>query len=190
MNKKLIRLAILFEKDMKCTILLQQTLDSYSWTNKLLDSISYEKWEQTPPVLETNVLWQTGHLLVSFYYNSILVIKGHQNDVMNSMPLGLYSELFTQAAPIESVGKVIPSKLYNDMKLLQAKSLELIAAMGDEELEKNLELSRYPHPIAKTKFDALDWNIKHTFWHCGQLGLLKRVVDRRSDFGLNLNIKR
>ncbi|WP_216824389.1 hypothetical protein [Emticicia sp. TH156] len=37
---------------------------------------------------------------------------------------------------------------------------------------------------SKTKFEALDWNIKHTLWHCRQIGLLKRVVDKRYDFGL------
>ena len=32
--------------------------------------------------------------------------------------------------------------------------------------------------------EALEWNINHTMYHCGQIGVLKRVVDARYDFGL------
>ena len=104
------------------------------------------------------------------------------------MPLGLYSQLFTDAMPANVIGKLVASQLHTDMKLLQEKSLEVIAAVSDDELANDLEPCGFPHPIAKTKLDALDWNIKHTFWHCGQLGLLKRVVDQRYDFGLNKSV--
>jgi len=40
------------------------------------------------------------------------------------------------------------------------------------------------HPLAKTKFDALDWNVKHTMWHCGQLGILVRIAGERFNFGM------
>jgi len=47
-----------------------------------------------------------------------------------------------------------------------------------------LGLTETKHPIAKNNFEALDGNIKHTLWHCGQLGILKRVLNERFDFGL------
>lgn len=169
---------------MKAQLLLQQTTDAYAWTKKLLYSIPYEKWETLPPVLETNVLWQAGHLLVSFYYHSILVISGHQPDILQTIPLRLYGQLFTQAAPVESINKVNPKQLFSDLTAMQEHSLNSIAKIAEEELEAALEPTGYPHPVAKTRFEALDWNINHTFWHCGQIGLIKRVVDQRYEFGL------
>jgi len=169
---------------MKIDLLLHQTADAYLWVNKLLESIPYKKWEVAPPILETHVLWQTGHLIVSFYYHSMLVIAGHQSEIMQTMPLRLYSQLFTQGSPSQAIDKVDPHQLYADLKTVQEKSLDIISKLKEDELEKVLEPTGYPHPVAKIKFEALDWNIKHTLWHCGQLGLLKRVVDQRYDFNL------
>jgi hypothetical protein len=66
---------------------------------------------------------------------------------------------------------------------MQGRSLEIIKELAPENLHAALEPTRIPHPIAKTKFESLDWNIKHTMYHCGQIGILKRVVDKRYDFG-------
>jgi hypothetical protein len=58
--------------------------------------------------------------------------------------------------------------------------------LTESDLESELEKTDTPHPIAKNKYEALDWNIKHTMWHCGQLGILKRIIDKRFDFGLHM----
>lgn len=58
--------------------------------------------------------------------------------------------------------------------------------MKESDLEQPLEPFIIEHPVAKTKQEAIDWNIKHTMWHCGQIGLLKRFLVKRHDFGLKL----
>lgn len=168
-------------------ILTKQTADAYEWTNKLVNSIPLDKWDQTPEVIESNISWQVGHLILSFYYHSIMVITGHRMDILQQVPMREYDKLFTHAAPIEAVGKTDPARLRDQLFLLQAKSLDTIRALSPEDLEKNIEPTGVPHPVAKTKFEAIDWNIKHTMWHCGQIGILKRVIDRRFDFGLQRN---
>ena len=80
------------------------------------------------------------------------------------MPLRLYGQLFTQAIPAESAGKVDLHQLFSYLTAMQQHSLDNIAKVNEEELEKDLEPTGYPHPVAKTKFEALDWNIKHTLW--------------------------
>lgn len=164
-----------------------QTADAYHWVNRLIDSIPAEKWEETPPVLETNVTWQIGHLLMSFYYHSILVVAGHQMDVVSKIPLKEYNELYTLAPAANSAGKVNPNSLREHLNLVQQKSIEVIQSLKSEDLEQALIPTPITHPIAKTKFEALDWNIKHSMYHCGQLGILKRVLDQRFDFGLRMN---
>lgn len=75
-------------------------------------------------------------------------------------------------------------KHYRNIRLLLVKkSIEIIKSLSPGDLQSELEPSPVSHPIAKNKFEALDWNIKHTMWHCGQLGVL-RVVHERYDFGL------
>lgn len=163
-----------------------QTEDAYKWANKLIESIPSQKWDEIPDNLDTNVTWQIGHLIMSFNFNSIMVIKGHQTDHYQKFPIQKYAKLFVKAEPIESVGQTKAESLFEHCKLVQYKSIEIISNLTDDELNENLEPTEVPHPIAKSKFEALDWNIKHTMWHCGQIGILKRILDKRYDFGLKV----
>lgn len=163
--------------------LARQTENVYEWTNKLIESVPFDNWEQTPEVLETNVAWQAGHLLMSHYFHTAMVIVGHQRDLLEKIPMRQYDEIFTNGQPSDVKGRVDPTVLLGQLRLMQTRSLEIIKSLAPENLHGPLEPTRIPHPIAKTKFESLDWNIKHTMYHCGQIGILKRVVDKRYDFG-------
>ena len=165
-------------------ILAKQTADAYGWANKVLDTIPYAKWDITPEVIQSNITWQAGHLIISFYYHSIMVIAGHQMEILQKVPMKVYSDLFTNASPAAAVGKADPEALHNHLRYLQQKSMEMIGTLSPGDLERNLVPTPMAHPIAKKKGEALTWNIHHTLWHCGQIGLLKRVIDSRFDFGL------
>ena len=165
-------------------ILTRQTENAYDWTNRLINSIPSEKWDNTPEIIVTNVSWQVGHLIMSFYYHSIMVVVGHQMDIIQKVPLKAYDELFTNASPQNAVGKTNPKELQNQLNIVQQKSIHVVKSLTENDLESKLEPTSTPHPIAKTKLEALDWNIKHTMYHCGQVGILKRILDKRFDFGL------
>lgn len=167
-------------------LLTRQTEDAYGWTNKLFSSIPYDVWDVTPDVIKSNISWQCGHLILSLYYHSILVINGHHPDILKHIPLKEYNTLFTQADPENSIGKFPAETLYNQLVSVQQYSMQTIRNLQETNLNAALETSAIAHPIAKTKFEALDWNIKHTMWHCGQIGILKRIVNERYDFRLNI----
>ncbi len=165
-------------------ILTNQTESVYDWTNKLIETIPTNKWDTIPEIIHSSISWQVGHLIMSHYYHSVMVIVGHQMDVIQKIPLKEYDELFTNALPQNSVGKTNPVDLLSQLKIVQQKSISIIKNITPSELENRLEPTPVPHPIAKTKFEAIDWNIKHTMYHCGQIGILKRIIDERYDFGL------
>ena len=165
-------------------LLARQTENTYEWTNKLIESVPIGKWETTPEVIETNIAWQIGHLLMSHYFHTVMVIVGHQRDLIEKIPMRQYDEIFTTGQPSAVKGRVDCVALLDQLKLTQNRSLEIIRSLAPEQLHNVLEPTRIPHPVAKTKFESLDWNIKHTMYHCGQIGMLKRVIDVRFDFGL------
>lgn len=113
-----------------------------------------------------------------------MVIKGHQKDIIHKIPLHEYDALFTKASPTDCIGKTNPTEIREQLTLVQKKSLEIITSLSENDLNTKLEPTKTAHPIATNKYEALDWNIKHTMWHCGQLGILKRVLDKKFDFGL------
>ncbi|WP_426294844.1 DinB family protein [Dyadobacter endophyticus] len=167
-------------------LLIHQNANSYEWTNKLIENIPFEKWEIIPDTIESSINWQVGHLIVSHYFHTIMVIRGHQMDILRQLPIKDYSDYFTIARAAQSVGMFTPEKLLTDLKIMQQKSLEILSTVTLEELENPLEPISIPHPVATNKFEAIDWNVKHTMYHCGQIGILRRVVSGRFDFGLRM----
>ena len=167
-------------------LLIHQNANTYDWTNKLIHDIPFEKWDILPDTIESSISWQVGHLIISHYFHTMMVIRGHQMDILRQLPIKDYSDYFTVARAGQSVGKFAPEKLFSDLKIMQQKSLEILATVTPEELENPLEPTPTPHPVATNKFEAIDWNVKHTMYHCGQIGVLRRVVSGRFDFGLRV----
>lgn len=166
--------------------LAKQTEDAYHWVDKLIQPIPYEKWDEIPEIIETSITWQVGHLLMSYYFHSVMVIVGHRPEIGQKVPLRDYGALFTMAPPKNALGKTNPETLHNQLKFVAEKSIDIIEALSPEDLENKLEPSSVPHPVAKTKSEALNWNIKHTMWHCGQISMLRRIIFERYNFGLQL----
>lgn len=162
----------------------QRTKDAYQWVHKLIEPIAHEDWDQIPENVETNVSWQIGHLLLSYHYHTIMVIDGLQPDLLKKVPKKEYSSFFTMGVPQNAVGKFKPEDLLNSLNEVEAKSLQVISHLNEEDLESELVPTDWPHPIAHDKRGALEWNIQHTMWHCGQLGILRRVLEQRYNFGL------
>ena len=167
-------------------LLVRQMQDAYGWTDKVINSIPSDQWDKIPDVVESSVSWQAGHLIVSLYFHSVMVITGHQMDLLQKLPMREYGNLFTSGHPRNAVGKADAEQLRNHLTMMQKRSLEIIGALQEDDLASPLKAVEISHPIAKNKFEALDWNIKHTMWHCGQLGILKRVLGERYDFGLRV----
>ncbi len=164
-------------------ILSKQTKDAYDWVNKLVTNIPETSWNTTTDVLESNISWQVGHLVISMYYHSILVINGHDKDVFDEVPLKQYSELYAYgSAPKNSASKATASDLLNHLNILMEKSLKSINSVTMAQLQEKLVPGKVEHPVAKTKFEAIDWNVKHVMWHCGQIATLKRIVDKPHNF--------
>ena len=88
--------------------LSRQTENVYQWTNKLIESVPFDKWDVTPEVLETSVTWQVGHLIMSTYFHTVMVIVGHQKDVFEKIPLRQYDDIFTNGSPLDAKGNVDP----------------------------------------------------------------------------------
>jgi hypothetical protein len=166
-------------------VLTKQTSDAYEWTHKLINALPTEKWDEIPKVTESNISWQVGHLVISIYYHSVMVIVGHQKDILEKLPMRDYTKWFSfDTIARNAVDKTDPEELQNHLNIIEKKSISVIKALPPENLQDKLEPTKMPHPVAKTKFEAISWNIKHTMWHCGQIAMLKRIVDEAYDYGL------
>ncbi len=166
-------------------MLTKQTEIAYEWTHNLIESVPVEKWDPVAEGIQSNVSWQVGHQIVSIYYHTILTTVGHISELIEDLNLRQYTELcgYNTYAK-DMVGKTNPKQLIEHLEHMQGQSLDVIKSLSESDLLEAVMPMKVPHPIAKTKFEAIDWNIKHTMWHCGQIATLKRMVDQSYDFGL------
>lgn len=111
---------------------------------------------------------------------------GHIPDVIEKLNLRQYTEMCNYDTLAKSmVGKTDPEQLRGHLGYMQEQSLDVIKSLSQQDLWSDVEPTKVKHPVAKTKYEAIDWNIKHTMWHCGQIATIKRMVDKAYDFGVN-----
>jgi DinB superfamily len=165
--------------------LQKQTADTYGWTNKLVENITFDKWFITPEILETNLAWQVGHLTLSQYYYTIVLLIGPKKDFAESINLKKYSGLFSNGQRRkELISEITVQELLDNWKSMQTLTNETLTRLQDTDLNHDIFSMPKPHPFVKTKENAISWNVKHTMWHCGQIAMLKRVIDKPFDFGM------
>ena len=170
--------------------LIKQTENAFEWTNKLIVSVPMDKWDVMADGIESNVSWQVGHQIISIYYHTIMTTVGHISELIENLDLRLYTKICNyNTFASDMVGKTDSKQLLEHLKLMQEQSLAVISSLSEDELQNAVEPTKVPHPVAKTKFDAIDWNIKHTMWHCGQIATIKRIVDNSFDYGIKKSKK-
>lgn len=166
-------------------ILTKQTESAFEWTNKLIVSVPQDKWDTCAEGIESNLSWQVGHQIISIYYHTIMTTVGHIPELIEKLNLRHYTEICNYDTNAKNmVGKTNPKQLMEHLGYMQEQSLRVIESLSENDLPKAVKPTKVPHPVAKTKFEAIDWNIKHTMWHCGQIATWKRIVDHSHDFGL------
>lgn len=167
-------------------LLIKQTQDAHSWTNRLIDSIPMGNWDDTPGTLLSNVTWQVGHLIISENYHGILVIKGFDEEIRKKIDLRALNMSFGHGSePKGVIGNTDPKLLKEQLLFSQEKVISTIGALPSKDLEQVVEQPvPQKHPVAETKLEAISWNIKHTMWHCGQIASIKRLIHGGYDYGI------
>ena len=66
-------------------------------------------------------------------------------DILQKLPIKDYSDWFTVSTPIFSVVKTDSVKLLQDLKIMQQKAMDILAALSDSELNSPLEPTPTPH---------------------------------------------
>jgi uncharacterized damage-inducible protein DinB len=67
-------------------------------------------------------------------------------------------------------------KLISELTFVGNYADKELDKLNDENLDEPLAQTKFPHLIAKTKYEALTWNFKHEMWHLGQISTIKRIL--------------
>lgn len=166
----------------KSNLITYQLKQVQEWTWKLIDGLTDESWMQIPDTIESNIHWQIGHLVITHFYHILVCQKEPTPELMNIIPIMDYFPIFSSGTHAAKESHVSIDELKRNLRVIQEKEIEIISALNEEDLSNMLFPTQFKHPIANNKLDAICWDIQHTMWHCGQIAMIKRIVDKPYDF--------
>ncbi len=158
--------------------ILEQSELTRNTTLKLLREIPGEEWYKNQKGIGSSIAWQVGHLVISEFYHAIAVVTGFNKKVAEHIPLRKYSEQFTIGTKVSDDWefKPTPSEFLKDLDFVHNVAIEDMKTLSEYDLNSKLEPTKFPHPTAEIKHEALSWNYMHEMYHCGQIGILKREL--------------
>lgn len=159
---------------------LQTALDQMDiarrYTKSLLEDLTAEEWFWHPSELTTHIAWQVAHVSIAQYALCLMRVRG-KAESDESLISASYFERFGRGStptagaegnpPLEEIKRVFDA-------VFRQSQAEL-AERTDEELDVPVET---PHPMFKTKLEAVDFAPMHELVHAGQIGLLRRLMGK------------
>jgi len=157
--------------------LREQISSTKEKTDQLIADISTENWLTTPDVLNTNLNWQIGHIILANYLHGIASISGSSAELKEKINVSNYIKFYGLKSIPSAFQKEKPTaeellEIYEFTLTLVFKNIDL---MTEAELD---EQTAIPNPAVKTKYEALKWLSHHQSWHNGQIAMLRRVLNQ------------
>ena len=162
---------------MKINIIKDQIQSTKEKTDKLIAGFSKEAWFETPNIINTNLNWQIGHIILANYLHGVASISGPNTAVKERINIPDFVKFYGPNSNPMDFENEKPS----EEKLL--KMYDFMFSIIEAQLEKLNEADLddstvVPNPAVKTKYEALVWLSHHQSWHNGQIAVLRRVMNK------------
>ena len=161
-------------------ILKKEIVSVKSKTDFFIEKINFEKWNETPKIIETNMNWQIGHLILANYLHGIASISGANEKVRNKIDMQNFIKYYGPNS--------IPTSFLNEkptnqdlLKLYEFIFELVLIEISEIKVEELNDVTAIPNPSAKTKYEALTTLFKHQCWHNGQIAILNRIVSKEQE---------
>ena len=150
---------------------------AYNWTLKLVKDVPAEDWGKTIDPLNTTLNWQLGHLVVTLYYQALVCTGADRGTIKEVIPVKDYIKWYSMGSRPGAEGQPGKADLLQALEVVYQQVQKVLPHITDEQLEEGVAS---PHPVAKTKGQALLWCSHHQSWHNGQIALTKRILFGKS----------
>ena len=146
-----------------------------TYTKDMLSHVGQDDWFRQPTEGITHVAWPVGHLAVAQYALALKRVRGEKADDAELISPEFRSLFSKGSRPVPD-----PTR-YPRPKELRAVFDRVHQQVLDESSDGSEELldvatGEPPHPMFKTKGEAIRWSVQHEFIHTGQIGLLRRLL--------------
>jgi hypothetical protein len=162
---------------MKISVIKEQISSAKEKTEKLITGISTDIWTKTPEVLNTNLNWQIGHIILANYLHGVASISGANEELKEKINIPDYIKFYgPKSNPTDFINdKPNQKELSEIYEFTMSLVLENLNKITESELNDNTAI---PNPSVSTKYEALKWLSHHQSWHNGQIAMLTRVLNQ------------
>ncbi len=137
-----------------------------------------DQWFETDKVLNTNLNWQIGHIILANYLHGIASISGANEAIRKKINVQDYIKFYgPKSKPLDfEEEKPSAKELLENYELTFSLIEKGLTNIVDIDLENTTEV---PNPAVQTKYQALAWLSQHQSWHNGQIAVLRRILSRK-----------
>lgn len=156
---------------------LRQIASAREYTLSLLDDLEPEEWFQMPREPVSHIAWQVGHIAMAQFRLCLERLRNLQPGDWELVPKDFLKTFGKGTTPeVERSRYPNPQEIRAAMNRVHESVLQEIPQYTEDDLTTPL---RNPHPIFKTKLEALYFSAQHEMLHAGQIGLLRRLIGKR-----------
>ena len=155
--------------------LVRDLRKSRMYTEDMLSNVDQADWFRQPSEGVTHVAWQVGHLAVAQYSLALKRVRGEKADD-GELISPEFRKLFGKGSTPVPDPAVYPTS--EEIRAVFDRVHQQVLDESSDWTEASLSepTGEPPHPMFKTKEEAIRWSIQHEFLHAGQIGLLRRLL--------------
>ena len=159
----------------RLAIVMRQIEFARVYTLRLLEDLTDDEWFWSPPEYSTHIAWQVGHIAMSEYGLTMFQQRGRLTEDRELMS-GKYRKLFLRGTKPNLDRSVYPSpseilEVLDRVHQQMRAEVPTFDAILDDEVGP-------PHAAYGTKYGALLFTSNHEMLHAGQIGMLRRLMDK------------
>jgi uncharacterized damage-inducible protein DinB len=155
---------------------LKQIQDAREYTLSLIEDLEPDDWFRMPTEGVTHIAWQVGHIAMAQFRLCLERLRNLQPgdfDLISKDDLRRFSKGSTPNPDRTKYQR--PEELCAMLARVHGAVMMQAPRYDGDDLNEPL---KNPHPIFKTKLEALYFCSKHEMLHAGQIGLLRRLIGK------------
>lgn len=156
---------------------IQRVVFAHRLTLTLLEDIAPAEWFQMPQGV-THIAWQVGHLAIAQFSLCLLRQRPETDDDRLLMPAEFRQKFGRGSQPVgDPAANPTPESIRAVSDAVFARVEEELPRYPAEDFAADA-LVPQPHPLFKSRLEALIWCAEHHMMHAGQIALLRRLLGK------------
>lgn len=153
-------------------LLINRLQAARGWTKSLMADIEDARWFEAPAPGVGHVAWQVGHLAASQI--ALIHVRCCGMTFADAAPDGFIKTFGRGSTPVSDANAYPPlDEIRSRFERIHDDVIARVSAMNDGDLDA--PAGSEPHPMFKSKAEAIAMAAMHESFHAGQIALMRRL---------------